>query len=75
MVTGCATQLRFATVALPMGGACTRPVGLDYGVAFTMAAALEVDVQLLARVLPEIEAAMLGGEQDDVPDDEEVSHG
>jgi len=40
-----------------MGG----PYGLDFGAIMTMGAALGADLELLADVLPGIEAARIGG--------------
>lgn len=52
-------------MALPMGGAMTRAVGLDFGIVLAMGAAQEADAQLLARVLPGVEQAILVGMNDD----------
>lgn len=64
MIAACGSQLRLATVALPMGGSATRPFGLDYGAVLAMGQALGADAELLAGALPGIEAAMLSAGDD-----------
>lgn len=64
-MAGCGSQLRYATVALPMGGSMMRPVGLEFGTVLAMGEALEADAQLLARVLPGVEAAIIAGLTDE----------
>ena len=61
-------------MAMPMGGVMTRPVGLEFGTVLAMGEALDADAQLLARVLPGVEAAILVGMNDD-GEGEEVSDG
>lgn len=75
MVSGCGSQLRYATMGLPMGGTMTRPVGLDFAVVLKVGEALEADAQLLARVLPGVEEAIVAGMRDDVIEEEERRDG
>lgn len=51
MITGCGNQLRVA----PMGGA----FALDFGAIMQMGAALGVDTELLAAVLPDVEGEII----------------
>ncbi|MGI4879905.1 MAG: DUF7697 family protein [Janthinobacterium lividum] len=58
--------MRIATIGDP-AGSMSRPVGLDFGAVLAMGAAAGVDSEMLAAVLPEIEAAVLaGGDEGDV---------
>jgi hypothetical protein len=45
------------------------PIGLDFGAIMLTGAALEADLELLAEVLPEFEAAVMAGLSDESPDD------
>ena len=58
-------QLRYSTISVPMGGAVTRPAGLDFGAVMAVGTALGADVELLAQVLPDVEAAILSDQSDD----------
>lgn len=71
MIAACGSQVRLATVALPMGGSATQPVGLDYGAVLAMGEALGADAELLAGALPGVEAAMLSTRDDDGGDEGE----
>ncbi|WP_242095418.1 hypothetical protein [Sphingomonas sp. CROZ-RG-20F-R02-07] len=73
MIASCGSQLRYATISLGPAGSITQPVGLDYGVVLQMADALEADRQLVARVLPAVEAAILDGiiAEPEAPEEEE----
>lgn len=65
MIAGCGSQLRVG-----MGGA----YALDFGAVLSVGAARQVDLPLLADVLPACEAAILIGRDDrsdDQTDDEE----
>lgn len=60
VITRCGSQVRIASFGGP-GGTVSRPVGLDYGAVLALAGALGADVDLLAAVLPDVEAAVLAG--------------
>lgn len=45
------------------------PVGLDFGAIMTVAAALDVDVELLAEVLPDVETTILVALNDQADED------
>lgn len=62
LLTGCGRQLRVA----PMGGI----IGVDMGVILSAGAALDIDVEMLADVLPSVEAAILTGMDDGFPQDD-----
>lgn len=49
------------------------PAGLDFGAVMQMGAALGVDAQLLAEVLPAAEAAIMAALHDDDDDPHEES--
>ncbi|WP_010338031.1 DUF7697 family protein [Sphingobium yanoikuyae] len=55
----------------PMGGV----FGLDYGAALALGAALSADMELLAEILPDVEAALVRRANGDGSDDAEVDHG
>ncbi len=49
--------------------------GLDYGAALALGAALSADMELLAEILPDVEAALVRRANGDGSDDAEVDHG
>lgn len=51
-------------------GMVTRPVSLDYAAVTALGHALDVEMALLADVLPSVEAAILAGD-DEGPEEEE----
>ena len=67
VITRLGGQLRVA----PMGGV----FGLDYGAALALGTALSADMELLAEILPDVEAALVRRANGDGSDDAEVDHG
>jgi hypothetical protein len=66
LISGCGRQLLIA----PMGGA----FGLNMGTVMTMGQATDVNLKLLAAVLPGVEVAIIDGlNADDLSDHEDLS--
>lgn len=63
MIAGCGSQLRVGGMGVPFA--------LDFGAVMAVGAARHVDLDLLADVLPSVEAAILSGREGDPDDDEE----
>lgn len=64
MIAGCGSQLRTA-------GMAGVPIGLDMGTVMQIGTARRVDLDLLADVLPAVEAAILNGRDGDVSEEDE----